>query len=135
MINPLKFFLFYNLTYFHKINDQTSIGAGIQFPTVKDVNGWGLNAELRFYPTGKNMRGFYIAPNISYNSLHTNDEEVDPFSIGAIAGWQWFPGDQFAIGFGIGADYYSGSAKSNSGDTKSYNGFVPAVRFDIGFAW
>ena len=56
VINPLKFLLFYNISYFHKINDQVAIGGGFQIPTPKDVTGFGVNAEARFYPSGKNLK-------------------------------------------------------------------------------
>lgn len=135
IINPLKFLLFYNISYFHKIGDAAAIGGGIQFPTPKDVNGFGVNAEARFYPTGKNLRGFYFAPNVSYNSLSNeeSDEEASITSVGGLVGWQWFPGDQFAIGLGIGVDYYFFSGSDESFD--DYDGFAPALRFDIGYAW
>jgi hypothetical protein len=135
VINPLKFFLFYNLSYFYRISDQVTIGAGFQVPTISGVDGFGINAEARIYPTGKRMRGFYIAPNISYNSLTSEEGSTSPFSFGALAGWQWFPGDEFAIGLGIGMDYYIGSVSGGDSDMESYNGTVPAVRFDIGYAW
>lgn len=135
VINPLKFFLFYNLSYFHKISDQVTIGAGFQVPTISGVDGFGINAEARIYPTGKQMRGFYFAPNISYNSLSSEEGSTSPFSFGALVGWQWFPGDEFAIGLGIGLDYYIGSVSGGESDMESYNGTVPAVRFDIGYAW
>ena len=48
---------------------------------------------------------------------------------------QWFPGDQFAIGLGIGVDYYFFSGDSNDENFNDYNGFAPALRFDIGYAW
>lgn len=128
-INPLKFLLFYNLTYYHKIGEQTVIGIGVQSPTIKGVSGFGFNGEIRFHPSGKNMRGFYLAPNFSYNNL----EDANVYSIGALAGWQWFPGDQFAIGLGIGLDYYTFSG--NDDDLHDYNGKAPALRFDIGYAW
>jgi hypothetical protein len=55
------------------------------------------------------------------------------FSIGILAGWQWFPGNDFAIGLGIGIDRYF---ISNENDKfNSYEGNVPAVRFDIGYGW
>jgi len=135
IINPLKFLLFYNISYFHKISDGAAIGGGVQFPTPKDVNGFGVNAEARFYPTGKNLRGFYFAPNVSYNSLSNeeSDEEASITSVGGLVGWQWFPGDQFAIGLGIGVDYYFFSGSDESFD--DYDGFAPALRFDIGYAW
>lgn len=135
VINPLKFLLFYNISYFHKLSDGAVIGGGIQTPTPKDISGFGVNAEARFYPNGKNLLGFYFAPNISYNSL-TDDEEdetVSITSVGGLVGWQWFPGDQFAIGLGIGVDYYF-----FSGDDENFedlDGFAPALRFDIGYAW
>jgi hypothetical protein len=134
IINPLKFILFYNLSYYHKVSESVVAGGGIQFPTISGVNGIGFNAEVRFHPTGRNMRGFYLAPNISYNSLSAEDGKADLFSIGALVGWQWFPGDEFAIGLGIGIDYYTGSAEDDN-DFERYSGSLPALRFDIGYAW
>ena len=137
IVNPLKFFLFYNLSYFYKATDQVAIGGGIQFPTISDLDGYGANLEFRIYPSKKSLRGFYVAPNFSYNVLKSNEEgeKMDAFSIGTLLGWQWFPGEEFAIGFGIGADYYIGSTDTANGDLEKYEGFVPAVRFDIGYAW
>lgn len=135
VINPLKFLLFYNISYFHSVSDAAAIGVGIQVPTPKSINGFGVNAEARFYPTGRNLRGFYAAPNVSFNSL-TDDEDNETVSIssaGGLVGWQWFPGDEFAIGLGIGIDYYFFSGDDE--DFNDFNGFVPALRFDIGYAW
>ena len=138
IINPLKFLLFYNLSYYHKLSDQSAIGVGVQMPTIKGINGFGANAEVRLYPSGKNLRGFYFAPNISYNNLSDSngDGSISLFSIGGLVGWQWFLGDQFAIGLGIGADYYFLSDRQNNNDDfESYSGMAPALRFDIGYAW
>jgi len=138
IINPLKFLLFYNISYFHKISDGVAIGGGIQMPTPSGINGFGANAEVRFYPSGKNLRGFYVAPNISYNNLsdEDSDESISLFSIGGLVGWQWFPGEQFAMGLGIGADYYFLSEDDGENDEfESYNGMAPLLRFDIGYAW
>ena len=136
IINPLKFLLFYNISYFHKISDQTVIGGGIQLPTISGIDGFGVNAEVRFHPSGKNLRGFYFAPNISYNNLSGDDEgdeSVSITSVGGLIGWQWFPGDQFAIGLGIGIDYYFFSGEDD--DFSDIDGKAPALRFDIGYAW
>jgi len=138
IINPLKFLLFYNISYYHKLSDQVAIGGGVQMPTPRGINGFGANAEVRLYPSGKNLRGFYFAPNISYNSLTDTetDETLSLFSMGGLVGWQWFPGDQFAIGLGIGADYYFLSDDNTGNDDfEDYSGMVPALRFDIGYAW
>jgi len=135
VINPLKFLVFYNISYFQKINDGAAIGVGLQMPTISGVNGFGVNAEARFYPKGNNLRGFYLAPNFSYNNLteEGDNENVSITSAGGLVGWQWFPGEQFAMGLGIGVDYYFFSG--NDDDFEDYNGFAPALRFDIGFAW
>ena len=135
IINPLKFLLFYNISYFQKISDNIVVGGGVQVPTLSGLSGFGANAEIRIHPNGNNLKGFYIAPNISYNHLSTEDGSTSPFSVGLLAGWQWFPGEQFAIGFGIGLDYYIGTIEENNGNLENYNGSVPAIRFDIGYAW
>jgi hypothetical protein len=135
VINPLKFLVFYNISYFQKLTEGAAIGVGLQIPTISGVNGFGINAEARFYPKGNNLRGFYFAPNFSYNNLteEGDNENVSITSAGGLVGWQWFPGEQFAMGLGIGVDYYFFSG--NVDDFEDYNGFAPALRFDIGFAW
>jgi len=131
VINPLKFFLFYNVSYYHKISDKVALGGGFQIPTIKGLGGIGVNAELRYYPSGKTLRGFYFAPNTSYNRLSVSDEPASAGSIGVLIGWQWFPGDDFAIGLGIGIDYYTGE----NSEFPNISGTVPAIRFDVGYAW
>jgi len=135
VINPLKFLVFYNISYFQKLTEGAAIGVGLQMPTISGVNGFGVNAEARFYPKGNNLRGFYFAPNFSYNNLTEEDdnENVSITSAGGLVGWQWFPGEQFAMGLGIGIDYYFFSGDDD--EFEDYNGFAPALRFDIGFAW
>lgn len=136
VINPLKFFLFYNISYFHKMSDKVAIGGGFQIPTIGGLGGIGVNGELRYYPSAKTLRGFYFAPNISYNNFTVvNDDGFSTFSIGALVGWQWFPGDDFAIGLGIGIDYYTASVDRYETDFSNYSGTLPAIRFDIGYAW
>lgn len=135
VINPLKFLLFYNLSYFHKITDGFAVGLGLQAPTLSGINGFGVNAEARIYPSGRNLKGFYFAPNVSYNSLSLAGEDgsVSAASVGVLVGWQWFPGEQFAMGLGIGIDdYFLSNKKENLGD---YSGTAPLLRFDIGYAW
>jgi len=135
IINPLKFLLFYNISYIHKVNDKVAVGGGIQSPTIKGINGFGINAEVRLYPNGKNLKGFYFAPNVSYNNLSSDESHssVSISSIGGLIGWQWFPGEQFALGLGIGVDYYFFSGEDPTYDR--LNGTAPALRFDIGYAW
>jgi hypothetical protein len=135
VINPLKFFLFYNISYYHKVSDHTAFGVGVQMPTISGIDGFGVNAEMRFYPRGRNLNGFYFAPNISYNHLEVGSVESSPFSAGVLVGWQWFPGTDFALGLGIGVDYYFGSVSDTDDDFGRYDGAAPLLRFDIGYAW
>jgi len=135
VVNPLKFLLFYNLSYFYTVSPSVILGGGIQFPTPKDVSGYGLSAEIRLYPSGKSPLGFYVAPNVAYNKIWSGEDETEPFSAGMLVGWQWFPGSDFAMGFGIGVDYYTGSVSSGQEEFDSYDGLAPALRFDIGYAW
>jgi hypothetical protein len=135
IVNPLKFFLFYNLSYMHRVSPGVALGGGFQIPTPGGVDGWGVNAEVRYHPSGKSPGGFYLAPNFSYNSLQSGHHEATPVSVGVLLGWQWFPGDEFAIGFGLGVDRYWGSASEGKDEIKKFSGTLPALRFDIGYAW
>ena len=135
VVNPLKFLLFYNLSYFHRLSPSVVVGGGVQFPTPREVYGFGVNAEMRFYPSGKSPRGFYVAPNIAYNKLWSGEDQTEPFSVGVLIGWQWFPGEDFCMGLGIGADYYTGTVSDGSDDFQKFDGWAPALRFDIGYAW
>src|SRR6187551_1145316 len=46
-INPLKFFLFYNLSYYHAFSNNIAAGIGVQTPTLSGLSGFGVNAEMR----------------------------------------------------------------------------------------
>ena len=137
VINPLKFLLFYNISYYQRVSENIAVGGGIQAPTLSGIDGIGFNAEIRFHPSGRTLRGFYFAPNISYNRLTSKGSDVtsSPFSIGGLIGWQWFPGDDFAMGLGIGIDYYIGSVSDKNNYFGKYDGAAPALRFDIGYGW
>ncbi len=134
-VNPLKFFLFYNLAYYHRLSERIAVGFGVQAPTLAGIDGFGLSAEVRVYPSARALRGFYAAPNISYNRLTSGPVSTSPFSAGVLLGWQWFPGEEFAMGLGLGIDYYFGSVSESHNDLGKYNGTAPALRFDIGYAW
>ena len=127
----------------HALSPNVSVGGSVQTPTFSGISGFGFTLEGRFYPSGKHLRGFYVAPNISQNWLNSDDDNssASVFTVGALAGWQWFPGDDFAIGLGIGIDRYilsDGSDETGTGNVTpfgDYSGTVPALRFDIGYGW
>jgi hypothetical protein len=147
-INPLKFFLFWNLSFYHSFDNLIAVGVGAQMPTISYFKGFGFNAEVRLYPSKKALRGFYVAPNASWNHLKyeyayfysdgSSSLTADTYSIGVLLGWQWFIGDDFAMGLGLGFDHYFLSGKSSGYDYSpfsSYEGNAPALRFDIGYGW
>src|SRR6266404_4743523 len=49
-VNPLKFILFWNLSYYHAFNSLIAAGLGFQAPSVSHIGGIGINAEVRIYP-------------------------------------------------------------------------------------
>ena len=156
VLNPLKFFVFYNLSYFHAISPNLAVGGGFQIPTAiagDMFGGFGVNLEGRFYPSKRALKGFYIAPNVSVNSLtattytydfdpntgrqteHEHSASALATSVGVLAGWQWFVGDDFAIGLGLGIDHYIVSTSDDVEDFATFTGTVLALRFDIGYGW
>lgn len=120
--------------YYHRTSDNVALGIGIKIPTISGIDGYGINGEARIYPSGKTLRSFYFAPNISYNRLAINNGSTSILGVGGLIDWQWFPGDDLSMGLGIGIDYYSGSLNHFDSNFKNYSGTVPAVRFDIGYS-
>ncbi|MCX6151963.1 MAG: hypothetical protein NTX22_15670 [Ignavibacteriales bacterium] len=136
-ISPLTFILFYNISYYHRFSNNIGGGIGLRLPTISGIDGFGVNAEVRFYPSGKSLKGFYFAPNISYKELRSEGSTITPFSIGGLVGWQFFFGSEFALGVGLGVDYYFVSSTYNDNSFHSYStkGTFPDIRLDIGYAW
>jgi hypothetical protein len=56
VINPLKFFIFYNISYFHKITDHVALGGGFQIPTIKGIHGFGINCLLYTSPSPRDRQ-------------------------------------------------------------------------------
>ena len=134
LVNPLEFFLFYNLTFLHRLSDNSAIAVGARTPTIRRLGGAGVNGEYRYYPKGRALKGFYFAPIVSINRLNADNESLTASSVGARAGWQWFAGSDFSIGFGLGLDYYI-AKDSDDDDLETFDGTVPALRFNLGYAW
>jgi hypothetical protein len=148
--DPIKFWLFYNISYYRAISPHVVVGGGIQLPTAmgdREITGFGVNLEARFYIGGKPLRGFFMNPIFSFNSLSYEMYNWDapgntkvkdtPASLGLMMGWNWYPWEEFATTISIGADY-NFSATSEEGLLglgSDKQGVVPAARFTIGYAW
>ena len=162
-INPLKFLIAYNLNWVHKLSSNTAFGVGAEFgsslASYANQTAWGVLGEFRFYPSKKSLHGFYVAPNFSFTQT-TNvyyfiyDPSVDPsansgyyteqmLSLGILAGWQWFPADNFSMGFALGVDDYIPLNRKTGANYEDFNllgglsgkGTSPTLRFDLGYAW
>ena len=159
-INPLKFFLAYNLMWMHKLSSNTAAGIGFELPTMHgnsgyDQTGWGVLAEFRFYPSKKSMHGFYIAPNVTFTQVNNvpyysldqgglsnpGTYTANTFSAGLLAGWQWYPATDFSMGFAFGVDdYFLLNQKGTDYNFNLFGGLYgkgtsPTVRFDLGYVW
>jgi hypothetical protein len=155
-INPLKFFLVYNLSWMHKLSANTAFGIGAEFGAPHEFTSWGASAEFRFYPSKKSLHGFYVAPNVSYvqttnvhyysydpNSMQSSygSYTAQTFTAGVLIGWQWFPATDFSMGLAFGVDDYiplNQKANDNNFDLLGGiygSGTAPTIRFDLGYAW
>lgn len=148
--DPFKFWLFYNMSYYHAITPNIVVGGGFQTPTAladREISGFGVNLEGRYYIGGKPFRGFHINPTISFNSISyerfdwdaSSTERVKdtPFSIGLLMGWHWYPWDEFGTQVAFGADYnINGTTEEDLLGLGSHKeGIVPTGRFTVGYSW
>jgi hypothetical protein len=158
-INPLKFILAYNLSWVHKLSSNTAFGIGAEYEDFLNENpAWGILGEFRFYPSKKSLHGFYVAPNFSFTQTNnvyyfmydpasgiTNSGTftAQMLTLGVLLGWQWFPADDFSMGFAIGADDYIPLNQKSGNNYEDFNllggmygkGTLPTLRFDLGYAW
>jgi hypothetical protein len=150
--DPIKFWQFYNISYYRAISPQIVVGGGIQLPTAlgdREMTGFGVNLEARFYLSGKPFRGFHLNPVFTFNSISyesymwdsqgpTNAKIKDtPASIGLLMGWHWYPWEEFGTQIAFGADYnISGTSESGIlGLASEKVGVVPSARFTVGYSW
>jgi hypothetical protein len=151
-VSPVKYIVFYNLTYYRKLSDMWVIGAGLSGPTFggkidnsTSIGGYGINLEARYYPKGTAPLGFYIAPNFYYNTVSVTDGtnyEYLWMTGGILLGFQFFPTQDFSVGCGIGVDYFVPTEKRDGQTVSADNQdilpgtrMLPAIRFDFGYAW
>jgi hypothetical protein len=148
--DPIKFWQFYNISYYQAISPQIVVGGGIQLPTAlfdRDISGFGVNLEARFYISGKPFRGFHLNPILSINSLSYESYSWEgpgntrvhdtPVSFGLLMGWHWYPWEEFGTQIAFGADYnFSATTESSLlGIASEKKGVVPAGRFTVGYSW
>ena len=150
--DPIKFWQFYNISYYQAISPQIVVGGGIMLPTAlgdHDMTGFGFNLESRFYLSGKPFRGFHLNPILSFNSITYDSYYWDSqgpgntkihdtqVSLGLMMGWHWYPWEEFGTQIAFGADYNFSATTEDGilGLGSDKKGVVPAARFTIGYSW
>lgn len=99
------------------------------------VSGFGMRGGYQFFLTSRTKEapeGFYIGPQISFNSLKETETDVSvtAFGIGALLGYQWVWNSGLCLDLGIGPVY---QFASESETTTSYQGFLPNVTIALGW--
>jgi hypothetical protein len=100
-----------------------------------DVSGIGVRAGYQFFLTTRTKdapEGFYIGPQVSFNSIteKETDTSVTAFGVGAMLGYQWVWKSGLCLDLGAGPIY---QFASESETTTSYQGFLPNVTIALGF--
>ncbi len=131
IVNPIRFFVLYNVAYYQTVAPGLALGAGLQIPAFDEIDGVIVQAEARFYPRKRGLKGFYLGSNLWIDSV-TSDDDDARVELAVVAGWQWFSGKDFGIGFGLGAAV---DLTDDDGFGFYDGGHRPVVRFNIGYAF
>jgi len=100
-----------------------------------EVTGFGVRGGYQFFVTNRTKEapgGFYVGPNLSYNSLteKSTDESVTTFGIGLSLGYQWVWKSGISLDLGIGPMYTFAKEENTE---NSYEGFIPNVIIALGY--
>jgi len=138
-INPISLaFGNFNLSYQRALSDASAIqiGANYWYKILgEEVSGIGVRGGYQFFLTNRakpSPEGFYIGPQIAYNSLtdKNSDEKVTAFGIGLMLGYQWVWDSGVTLDLGAGPMYQFADETSTG---TSYEGFLPNITIAIGY--
>ena len=156
VIDPFKFWQFYNLSYYHAILPRLALGVGAQIPASfgeRDLEGVGFTAEARFQLSEALFDGPYVGAALWFDRFRHDEyipadqrEYGDPssrtldeshLSTGALLGWHISIWEGLGAEASVGVEYnISPTTEANTPSIGSHNGgFVPAARMMIGYAW
>ncbi|MEI6881834.1 MAG: DUF3575 domain-containing protein [Bacteroidota bacterium] len=159
-----------SLQYERRIKDNMTVACDVNLlflsATVDGAtlsySGFGLSPELRFYPGGEAMKGFFIGPYLSYLGMSLKGEventahgkgtgEISGITAiggGALLGWKWIFADVFALETHIGINYLSltmpdkvdykyadGTSGSEPISSFSGAGILPTGGLSLGYAF
>ncbi|MBS0000948.1 MAG: DUF3575 domain-containing protein [Cyclobacteriaceae bacterium] len=138
-INPIGLaFGNFNLAYQRALSNSSAIQIGANYwyrIFGANVSGIGTRAGYQFFLTSRTKsapEGFYIGPQVSFNSINEKETDVSltAFGVGVMLGYQWVWDSGLCLDLGIGPMY---QFASESDTNTSYEGFLPNVTIALGF--
>jgi hypothetical protein len=135
-VNPLRYFDFYEASYYRKISCSGIIGMEAMVPSESDISGWGAALEYRHYFFHNAFPGFYLAPRAAYHDLKSEKtkKEKSLFTVAFIAGWQFVFSDTWTLGAGFGIEVL-GKEEEDKPEYDRYSGTAPFLRLELGLLW
>ena len=134
--NPIGIlFEWYNGEYERALSSTVSLAAAASAYDIDNTDYQSIDGILRYYPSGRAIRGFSIGASVGFINLDEEfecegcDEDGSSATIGVRADYVWILGrdQRFAAAAGIGA-------KRLLNDNLGTEG-VPIGRLSIGYAW
>lgn len=138
-INPISLaFGNFNLSYQRALGKAhaVQIGANYWYRIFgSEVSGLGIRGGYQFFLTTRTKdapEGFYIGPQVSFNSIKEKEtnNSVTAYGVGVMLGYQWVWKSGLCLDLGVGPMY---QFASESNTTTSYEGFLPNVTIALGF--
>lgn len=135
--NIYRNFIFFNVSYFYKLNNRHIIGGGLQIPTFyfQFALGGGISAEYRYYKDRASFDGLYVAGNGSFNYMEYDGTPYPCYSLGGAVAYDFRLWNQLLLDFGLGVDFLGQIREDEREFMKRRKGFVPELRFSVGWAW
>ncbi len=134
-INPISLaFGNFNLSYQRALSDASAIQIGANYwyrILGVDVSGVGVRGGYQFFLTNRAKpapEGFYIGPQVAYNSLTNKetDESASAVGFGLMLGYQWVWDSGVTLDLGAGPMYQSSS-------DADIEGFLPNITIAVGY--
>lgn len=134
---PTDNIIFYNLNYFRKINCKNTLGIDLKYPANKNIKGYSIGVEYRYYMFSNALDGFYIASGISNSKLSEDGKSqiVEIYSFDILAAYSIIFGKHFTLDLGLGLKYNTGPYLQNQELQSGYSNTLPNIRFAIGWAF
>jgi hypothetical protein len=151
-VDPIKFWMMYNINYHYALTPLIAVGGGIQAPTTfapDELSGFGFTLDAQFYVAKRSFRGFYVSPTFSLTSISYDDYVYDaggsrvdrrsetPISLGLYTGWTFSVFEDCTTQLALGADLniVPTTAQNVIGLGSSEKGLTPGAKLTIGYAW